>query len=96
MNDTTISSRRDPVPDLKRQLARALIDRFGRYNQFVIANNVGIDQPRASELLRGRIRRFSLQQLVRFVCRANGDVQLTVTWRSHQVRMFFFPQRRLP
>jgi predicted XRE-type DNA-binding protein len=75
----------DPVPALKQQLARALIERFGSYNQCIIASRVGIDQPRASELLRGRIERFSLQQLVRFVARADGDLSLAITWTSNRI-----------
>lgn len=75
----------DPVPALKQQLARVLLDYLGASGQFNMASRIGVDQPRASNLQHGRLQRFSLQQLVRFVARAGGEVTLTVTWRSRRV-----------
>ena len=75
----------DPVPVLKRQLAQAIIDHLGASGQVNIASRIGVDQPRASNLQRGRLQRFSLQQLVRFVARADGEVTLSIRWRSRRV-----------
>jgi len=75
----------DPVPALKRELAQAIVLRLGRSGQFNLASRVGVDQPRASDLERGRLERFSLQQLVRFAARADGDVRITVTWTSRRI-----------
>ena len=82
MNDAS-----DPVPALKRQLAQAIMDHLGTSGQVNIASRLGVDQPRASNLQHGRLQRFSLQQLVRFVARADGEVTLGISWRSRRVRI---------
>lgn len=75
----------DPVPALKRQLARTLLDRLEQTGQRNLARRIGIDVARASNLRRGRLERFSLQQLVRFAARADGEVTITVTWTSRKL-----------
>ena len=70
----------DPVPALKQQLARAILDRFRGTGQFSLAWRLGVDLPRVSNLERGRLERFSLQQLVRFATRGGAEVAITVTW----------------
>jgi predicted XRE-type DNA-binding protein len=88
----------DPVPLLKQQLARAILDHVGRSGQVNLASRIGVDQPRASDLLGGRLERFSLQQLVRFAARADGEVTLNIRWTSR--RVWIIPPRsvnhRLP
>jgi predicted XRE-type DNA-binding protein len=84
----------DPVPLLKWQLARAILDYLGASGQGNMASRLGVDQPRASNLQHGRLERFSLQQLVRFVARADGEVTLTVRWRSRRVWIIPRPPRR--
>ncbi|MFN2565149.1 MAG: helix-turn-helix domain-containing protein [Gemmatimonadaceae bacterium] len=81
----------DPVPALKRQLADAILDRLRRSGQLNIAHRLGIDQPRASDLQRGRLERFSLQQLVRFAARVDGEVTISVAWTSR--RVWIIPRR---
>ena len=81
----------DPVANLKQQLARAIVERLESSGQQNIARRLGIDQPRASELVRGRLQRFSLQQLVRFASRADGDVSINVRWTRR--RVWIFPDR---
>jgi predicted XRE-type DNA-binding protein len=75
----------DPVPALKQQLARAILDYLGGTPQGNMARRLGVDQPRASNLEHGQLQRFSLQQLVRFVAHADGEVTLSVTWRSRRL-----------
>jgi putative sterol carrier protein/predicted XRE-type DNA-binding protein len=72
----------DPVPALKQQLAHAIRDRLRGTPHFRRARLLGVDQPRASDLDRGRLERFSLQRLARFVARLDGDVTMSVTWRT--------------
>jgi predicted XRE-type DNA-binding protein len=81
----------DPVPALKRQLAEAILERLRGGSQLTIASRLGIDQPRASNLECGRLERFSLQQLVRFAARVDGEVTITVAWTSR--RVWIFPPR---
>ena len=72
----------DPVPALKQQLGRALRDRLDTYGQCTIARWLGVDQSRVSNLLHGHLERFSLQQLIRFAARVEGQVALGVTWTT--------------
>ena len=84
----------DPVPALKQQLADAVLTHFGQFGQYALASRLGVDQPRASDLVRGRLGRFSLQQLVRFAARADGEVTISVEWTSQ--RLWLFPPRPMP
>ena len=86
----------DPVPLLKQQLAHAIVEFLGPSGEGNMASRLGVDQPRASNLQHGRLERFSLQQLVRFVARADGEVTLTVRWRSRRVWIIPRPPRRPP
>jgi predicted XRE-type DNA-binding protein len=87
-----VNDAQDPVPALKRQLVRAILDRLAPSGQFNIARRLGVDQPRASNLCCGRLERFSLQQLVRFAARVDGAVTIGVTWTSR--RVWIIPRRR--
>jgi predicted XRE-type DNA-binding protein len=84
----------DPIPRLKEQLARELVDRLDGWTQGNAAGFLGTDQPRVSDLRKGRLTRFSLEQLIRFITRDSGEVTLQVTWvsRWHKLRA----QRRPP
>jgi predicted XRE-type DNA-binding protein len=81
----TVTDAQDPVPALKRQLTAAILDRLRPSGQINIAHRLGVDQPRASNLRCGRLERFSLQQLVRFAARVDGEVTLGVAWTSRRV-----------
>jgi predicted XRE-type DNA-binding protein len=72
----------DPIPRLKEQLARDIIERLDGWTQDVAASFLGTDPPRVSDLRRGRLERFSLQQLIRLITRDHGTVTLHVTWTS--------------
>jgi len=52
----------DPIPPLKRQLAREIRALLGDTNQHVAAHRLGVDQPRMSDLLHDKLDRFSLSQ----------------------------------
>ena len=71
----------DPIPGLKTQVANALIEMLQGWTQEYAADIIGTDQPRISDLRKHRLRRFSLERLIRFVTRARGEVTLTIAWR---------------
>jgi predicted XRE-type DNA-binding protein len=67
----------------KAQLARAiclLVEGEG-LTQKAIAERLGIDQPKVSALLRGRLSEFSTDRLLRFVPRLGHDVKISVQSR---------------
>ncbi|MDQ3995851.1 MAG: helix-turn-helix domain-containing protein [Gemmatimonadota bacterium] len=86
-----VNDAQDPVPALKRKLARAILDRLEPSGQLNVARRLGVDRARASNLQCGRLERFSLQQLVRFAARVDGDVSISVTWTSR--RIWIIPRR---
>jgi predicted XRE-type DNA-binding protein len=78
-----------PNPDealAKAQLARAiclLIEGEG-LTQRAVAERLGVDQPKVSALLRGRLTEFSTDRLLRFLLRLGHDVKISV--RSRKAR----------
>jgi predicted XRE-type DNA-binding protein len=87
----------DPVPCLKEQLAHEIVHRLDGWTQDVAANFIGTDPSRVSDLRRGRLERFSLQQLIRFITRDSGAVTLHVTWTSRWKKLRDQrDQRRVP
>jgi predicted XRE-type DNA-binding protein len=73
----------DPIPALKEQLAREVVDRLSGWTQVYSADFLRTDQPRVSDLRNGRLTRFSLEQLVRFVARTKGEVKIHVVWTPY-------------
>jgi hypothetical protein len=68
----------DPIPALKRD-AIAHLAEFLRYgNGDDLASLLGTDRFRIANLRRGRLRRFSLETLLRFLVRAGLSVELRV------------------
>jgi predicted XRE-type DNA-binding protein len=64
----------------KAQLARAiclLIEGEG-LTQEAISERLGIDQPKVSALVRGRLAEFSTDRLLRFLLRLGHDVKINV------------------
>jgi len=64
----------------KAQLARAiclLIEKEG-LTQRAVAQRLGIDQPKVSALVRGRLADFSTDRLLRFLLRLGHDVRINV------------------
>ena len=79
----TLSSRvrpHDPIPALKNQMAQIVVDRLDGWSQANAAALLDTNQPRISDLRNGRLKPFSLEQLIRFTSRLGGEIQVTVTW----------------
>ena len=74
----------DPIPPLKDELTRAVVDRLKGWSQANAADLLDIDQPRMSDLRNGRLARFSLEQLIRFAARLGADIHITVTWTARR------------
>jgi predicted XRE-type DNA-binding protein len=74
----------DPIPPLKDDLARIVVDRLDGWSQAYAASFVDTDQPRMSDLRNGRLARFSLEQLIRFASRLGADVHISVTWTARK------------
>jgi predicted XRE-type DNA-binding protein len=72
-------SRVDPVPALKQQLGSELARLLAGWNADDIAVWIGTDRPRISELRRGKLDRFSLETLIRYLARLGHRVDVTVT-----------------
>jgi predicted XRE-type DNA-binding protein len=74
----------DPLPALKEQLARAVVEALDGWPQAEAAEIIGTDQPRMSDLRKGRLARFSLEQLIRFASRVGADVSISLTWTERR------------
>jgi predicted XRE-type DNA-binding protein len=68
----------DPIPELKRQLNEELVRLMGNWTAFELYTEMRIDQPRISDLRRRKLKRFSLEMLIRLLKRLDHSVQLTV------------------
>jgi predicted XRE-type DNA-binding protein len=68
--------RPDPIPELKRQLGEELRRCIPHWRAADIAAFIGTDQPRISDLRRGKLDRFSLETLIRFLTRLRYRVDL--------------------
>lgn len=69
----------DPIPELKRQLASELVRVTDGWTPTELGFFMGVDQPRVSDLRRGKLDRFSVESLIRFLKRMDHSVQFTVT-----------------
>lgn len=68
----------------KAKLARqigAIIAQNG-WSQAQAAEALGIDQPKVSALVRGRLRQFSTERLMHFLTRLDRDIDITVGPKS--------------
>lgn len=65
-----------PEQQLKEQLARELCAIFHGYQRDVAAVHLDAHPTEISRLRRGRIRRFSLARIVRYVARAGYDIEV--------------------
>ena len=72
--------RPDPIPALKEQVARAVVDKLDGWTQHNAAALIHSDHRRVGDLRHGRLQRFSLEQLIRFASRLGGTVALDVAW----------------
>jgi predicted XRE-type DNA-binding protein len=71
--------RDDPIPELKRQAAAAIVALLDQWAWQNAAALIGTDQPRVSDLRRGKLDRFSLETLIRFLARLRKRVELRIT-----------------
>jgi predicted XRE-type DNA-binding protein len=71
---------------IKAEMARAIgaIIRGKHLTQTQAANVLGIDQPKVSALMRGRLSGFSVDRLLRFVLALDRDVEIVIAPKKHQ------------
>ena len=79
MRNEHLTTRVDPVVALKAQLGDRLAGLLQDGNADDLAWVIGTDRPRVSELRRGKLTRFSLGTLIRYLGRLNHRVDITVT-----------------
>jgi predicted XRE-type DNA-binding protein len=70
--------REDPIPALKQQVADELVRLMEGSSPSTIYFWIEIDQPRVSDLRRGRLERISLERLIRWLRRTGHVVELTI------------------
>jgi len=73
------------LPDADERLAKAelarqiaLLIRAAGLTQTQAAKRLGVDQPKVSALLRGRLKDFSTERLMRFITALDRDVEIAV------------------
>ena len=79
MRNEHLSARVDPILALKTQLGHTLGELLKEGNADDIAWTIGTDRPRVSELRRGKLARFSLETLIRYLDRLGHRAGITVT-----------------
>jgi predicted XRE-type DNA-binding protein len=85
----------DPVPALKRQLAAEIRALVGMFPSDVGARVFAVDQPRMANILNDRLKRFSLQRLVRLLAHVDRRVKLEVLNEGEPIlRIFHFRNPR--
>jgi predicted XRE-type DNA-binding protein len=70
--------------DLALRIARIVKAR--RLTQVVAAERLGIDQPKVSRLLAGKLHGFSTEQLIRFLNALGHDVEIVVREKQRRNR----------
>ncbi len=75
----------DPIPDLKARVAKILLDALNGWSQVNAAYLIGSNQARMSDLRRGELGRFSLEQLIRFLSRIDYRIDIQV---HHEPRRY--------
>jgi hypothetical protein len=72
----------DPIPELKRDAAAALVELLEGWNAYDVAVIMGTDEPRVSDIRRGKLQRFSLEMLIRYLTRLRRRVTLQIVEAS--------------
>ena len=80
---------RDPVIELKRQLADEIRRLVAPYAQDVAAAILGVRQPRVSDIMLDKLDRFSLQRLVRLLARMDRKVEIRVSGSASPFSVYF-------
>jgi predicted XRE-type DNA-binding protein len=68
----------DPIPELKRELAAELVRVIEGWNRANVAVLMHTDPARVSDLRHGKLERFSVESLIRFLARVRHQVSVTV------------------
>ena len=68
----------DPGAEIKRQLGGLIAQAMKGWNQHIGAAHIGIRQGELSELMRGKLQRFSLERLLRILARLDYDIEVHV------------------
>ena len=68
----------DPIPAFKRALGAELVRELDRYHPDDAAYLIESDRSRVADIRRGRLTRFSLETLIRYVERLGYRVELRV------------------
>ena len=76
----------DPIPPLKAQLYSELRGAIDQWETAELCYFLRVGQPRVSNLRSGRIERFSVEHLIRFLERMNYEVTLSVRERRRSFR----------
>lgn len=79
----------DPIPALKERLASEILAVVGHLNQHIAAAVLRIDQPRMSDLIHGRLERFSASKLIRILANVDRRVDITVVNQGPAVLRWF-------
>ena len=78
----------DPIPAIKERLRQVIVHEVRELGQDFAASVLGIDQPRMSNLERGRLERFSVEKLIRILATIDQRVLVsTVSERKGPLRM---------
>jgi hypothetical protein len=72
----------DPIPDLKRQAGAELVRLVAHWNGDDIGVLLGTDRARVADLRRGKLDRFSLETLIRFLTRLGMHAELRIAQRA--------------
>jgi hypothetical protein len=72
----------DPIPDLKRQAGAELARLVAHWNGDDIGVLLGTDRARVAELRRGKLDRFSLETLIRYLTRLGMHAELRIARRA--------------
>src|SRR5262245_47522311 len=75
----------DPVPEMKRAVAAAIVAKLDGWTQEKAAALLRTNQPRVSNLRTGNLDRFSLEQLVRMATYVHGYAYVEIRFRTDQV-----------
>ena len=71
----------DPIPALKRKAGARLAEFVRDFNGDDVGALLGTDRFRIADLRQGRLTRFSLETLIRFLARAGNRIELRVEAR---------------
>jgi predicted XRE-type DNA-binding protein len=83
----------DPIPALKQQVAAEISRAIEGMNASNAGYTLGIDQPRVSDIRKGKLDRFSLETLIRYLSRLDRRIDLTTTYARPEMH---FTRRSQP